>query len=579
MKKPVLILLFLIIITNLYADIPGEMNYQGKITDTLGVARNGYFTMTFKIFDVPAGGDSLWTETHDSVLVHKGLFDVVLGSINPIDLNFDDPYWLEIVVEGEVLTPRIKFAAVPYAFSSASTNFADSSGAIDWGNITSMPGGFADGIDDTGVVNWDTLNAFYDTLHLQTAGNSRVHWDNLTDVPAGFADGVDNTGGDDALTISLTAADTIAIGNAVYWGDNNSLPGFNYFTPIYIDNTASSPLYEYQVEVNIGPSATGFWSHVNADGSDIRFLDGDRMTFLHYWVDDWSYPMTATVWVRVPYIPAQKLKVIYLYYGNSTATLLSDGISTFDYFEQFDVLDTVRHWEKHNTVYSSGTWGKEIEAAIGSPAPCFRVWSESSGSHGAVIHWSRVDGLSVSDQYSLHYWVQSENSLAEGSATIRIYDDSKSSSNTAFWRPGTNITEESDYAFTPTTSTIYIYLRFWDSQVGWNMSARWDDLRIRKNISPEPTVIVGMERNATSTGLWRARSGDGDRCIGVATSAGNPGEAVDVCTYGTAAGLSGLVANRLYYITDSPGMMDTTPSAFVAPVGVATSANELRIKR
>ncbi|RKZ27360.1 hypothetical protein DRQ29_03660, partial [bacterium] len=144
MKRDIFITIFLLI--GLVFAIPQQINYQGKVTDATGVGLNGAYSITFKIFDVPSGGTELWSENHPSVDVHKGLFDVILGSGGtPINLSFDTQYYLEIQVGAETLTPRIPLSSVGYAYRS---EFADSAGVVLWSNIQDIPAGFADGSDD-----------------------------------------------------------------------------------------------------------------------------------------------------------------------------------------------------------------------------------------------------------------------------------------------------------------------------------------------------------------------------------------------------------------------------------------------
>jgi len=111
-----------------FADIPRTINYQGKITDPGGVAIDGATNVEFRLFDVASGGAALWSESHTGVSVVKGLFDVVLGETTPFPagLSFTEPYWVEIVVESEVLSPRQPLSSVPYAMRA---------GAIDTGTV------------------------------------------------------------------------------------------------------------------------------------------------------------------------------------------------------------------------------------------------------------------------------------------------------------------------------------------------------------------------------------------------------------------------------------------------------------
>lgn len=98
----------LLILSSMLLAIPRTMNYQGKLTDTDGVGINDDLDMVFRIYDTASGGIPLWSESHtgvEGVSVMKGMFDVELGSLNPIDLDFSDDYWLELVIEGEVISP------------------------------------------------------------------------------------------------------------------------------------------------------------------------------------------------------------------------------------------------------------------------------------------------------------------------------------------------------------------------------------------------------------------------------------------------------------------------------------------
>jgi len=103
--------------------VPHQIDYQGKLTDATGVGYNDTLDMSFRIFTAPTGGAALWTENHhapgNDVPIVKGLFDVALGSITPINLDFDVDYWLEITVDGNILLPRVKLNSSPYAYRAA----------------------------------------------------------------------------------------------------------------------------------------------------------------------------------------------------------------------------------------------------------------------------------------------------------------------------------------------------------------------------------------------------------------------------------------------------------------------------
>ncbi|MFC1475301.1 hypothetical protein ACFLQG_01505 [Candidatus Zixiibacteriota bacterium] len=108
------------------ADVPQVINYQGRLTDTSGDPLNSTVQISFTIFD--GGGASKWTEIHSSVVVSDGLFNVLLGTTNPIPdsiFNHPDRYLgMKVGGDGE-LTPRTKLTSVPYAMRSSQADTAE----------------------------------------------------------------------------------------------------------------------------------------------------------------------------------------------------------------------------------------------------------------------------------------------------------------------------------------------------------------------------------------------------------------------------------------------------------------------
>ena len=100
--KQLILTISIILVTTLpsTAQVPQTVSYQGVLTDGLGtpVADSNY-DLTFRIYTVSSGGAEIWSETQ-SVLVFGGIFSVVLGSNNALDIAFDQPYWLGISVDG-----------------------------------------------------------------------------------------------------------------------------------------------------------------------------------------------------------------------------------------------------------------------------------------------------------------------------------------------------------------------------------------------------------------------------------------------------------------------------------------------
>lgn len=68
---------------------------------------------------------------------------------------------------------------------------------------------------------------------------------------------------------------------------------------------------------------------------DIRFTGPDGTTLIDFWREEYD-ATDGTWWVEVPTIPASGGTAIYLYYGNSSASDLSNGTNTFSFFDDFE---------------------------------------------------------------------------------------------------------------------------------------------------------------------------------------------------------------------------------------------------
>ncbi|MGI8419564.1 MAG: beta strand repeat-containing protein [Candidatus Levyibacteriota bacterium] len=99
-----------------------QINFQGKLVDNNGLnVADSTYTVVFTLYDASSGGTNLWTES-DSVTTTAGIFQVALGAVNTNlgNANFNsDSIYLGIKVGSDAeMTPRVQFAAVPYAFNA-----------------------------------------------------------------------------------------------------------------------------------------------------------------------------------------------------------------------------------------------------------------------------------------------------------------------------------------------------------------------------------------------------------------------------------------------------------------------------
>ena len=102
--------------------------YPGRLTDEAGQAvADGAYDFTFALYGSETGGEPLWTEAQEGVMVQGGAFTALLGSVTPISKEVLEggARWLAVEVrgpgEGEftVLAPRQALSLVAPASPSA----------------------------------------------------------------------------------------------------------------------------------------------------------------------------------------------------------------------------------------------------------------------------------------------------------------------------------------------------------------------------------------------------------------------------------------------------------------------------
>jgi hypothetical protein len=107
------------------AAVPRVIVYQGYLTSAGGTPVTGTVSLQFNLYLTSSGGAPIHSETHASVSVDNGQFNVLLGSPTPIPASvaFDQPYWLGIAVGAESeMTPRQVLAAAPYALRATTAD-------------------------------------------------------------------------------------------------------------------------------------------------------------------------------------------------------------------------------------------------------------------------------------------------------------------------------------------------------------------------------------------------------------------------------------------------------------------------
>jgi len=334
------------------------------------------------------------------------------------------------------------------------------------------------------------------------------------------------------------------------------LTGWSYRKPITINNTSNAnTLSNYQILVTVDTAALYTAGKVKSDCSDIRFTDSDETTLLNYWIEDGSCNTTATkFWVKIPTITGSTSKTIYMYYGNASATAVSNGSNVFIFFDDFNdgSLDTTNRWIRSTAgaiTESSGilditrnctdacgydgVWirtkdytlpGNNFRIIRKSYISCSNVANSSVCSYSfPVTGFGNTGDLSFlmysRDNYSgdqCYYTNRNKvyfcHNAPSGPCTVslpiwvdkwqrEIISEYGPSSTMTYFRDD-GVTTESmvdTVTFATTTSNIS------DNPVGWwyNHTIKLDYVGVGQYASPDPTITVGSEQQPSITLTYR----------------------------------------------------------------------------
>ncbi len=97
------------------------LNYQGLLTHADGeIMEDQAMSITFQLYASESAGLGLWSETQRVDIVN-GVFNVELGAVNPLDVDFNQPLWLGLTLDDQSeLSPRIKLTASTHSLTALS---------------------------------------------------------------------------------------------------------------------------------------------------------------------------------------------------------------------------------------------------------------------------------------------------------------------------------------------------------------------------------------------------------------------------------------------------------------------------
>ncbi len=310
------------------------------------------------------------------------------------------------------------------------------------------------------------------------------------------------------------------------------LTGWNRRKLLTTLGSTSGYLADYQMKLIVHKSTgtdttTDIYvgTNVKDDFSDLRFTLSDGSTLLNYWTESItgiSPNLVATVWIKIPLIQTNPCSTnIYTYYDNPSAASVSNGPNTFDFFEDFSgdlskwtqvknpststitiVNGELQIWDDPSGTAWVDTY--VISAALPTPTNGYFLQGKMKTSALSGGGWSMsLEGApnivyvrgDHTPQYILYYAglsaTISQSITANVYDTVQVYYDGITQYAKVVEKP--TISRSGPSTYKPTVVKLASF-----AATG-SYIATFDDIRVRKYVSPEPTFsAIGTEQTPSS---------------------------------------------------------------------------------
>jgi len=133
---------------------------------------------------------------------------------------------------------------------------------------------------------------------------------------------------------------------------------------LLIDNTGNpNALSDFQVLLEV-TNDEAFFKDADFKQEALEFYDADKATLLNHYTELWdTLHYNAKIWIKVPYIPANECRFIYLKMNTKRTTDLSNPENVFDFYDNFEgdlskwiVINGTNYSIEGGTLKATGTF-------------------------------------------------------------------------------------------------------------------------------------------------------------------------------------------------------------------------------
>jgi hypothetical protein len=274
-------------------------------------------------------------------------------------------------------------------------------------------------------------------------------------------------------------------------------------------------------------------SAMKSDFTDLRFTDDDGLTPIPFWIEKYTASTDAVVWVRIPDLPASDIATTFMYYGNSSASASSSGLTTFDSIDDYED-NSISEYSGDTSLFNpvtspvyggtyalapSNTSGKTtdgifrfddtvsqgqiirymqyVNTTAGSgDEPCTLFGVQSPGTtnqnYGVCLEQFGTDRISLArdvDNNDTSGVVLATSTVTYATGWYEVEID---------WRTTNSITvrlyNSSGTQVASTTATDSTYTSGGYGYAFWFQNGAWDSFTARARVSTKPTVYFGAKQ-------------------------------------------------------------------------------------